>query len=127
MYYSVSKPCRVFSFGGDSLAWVDLRYGILLCNELDKDHVMRFIELPALMPTNFHLMGFVQMVATLFWIILGMLPTTYNNGCFRFVELELVDRSTSHPNCKLTMFEILLLQRIGSGAAQLALHIIGMY
>ncbi|KAK3127535.1 hypothetical protein QOZ80_7AG0574690 [Eleusine coracana subsp. coracana] len=101
MYYGMFEPSRVFSVGGDSLAWVDLRNGILLCNELEKDPVMHFIKLPRLMPSNIASYGLRSD---------GRDPpldqirdVTCNNGCFRFVELELV--GTSCPNCSVTVFE----------------------
>lgn len=43
---------KVLAVGGGVLAWVDLRLGILLCNVLAKDPVVRRIHLPPLMPSN---------------------------------------------------------------------------
>ncbi|OEL20786.1 hypothetical protein BAE44_0018191 [Dichanthelium oligosanthes] len=51
-------PCdghaKVFSVGGGSLAWVDLRHGVLLCDVLGEEErpVMHRIRLPPLLPSN---------------------------------------------------------------------------
>ncbi|TVU32219.1 hypothetical protein EJB05_23941, partial [Eragrostis curvula] len=51
------EPTKVLNVGGGSLAWVDLRHGILLCNVLDDRPEMNLIRLPALMPANEEFFG----------------------------------------------------------------------
>lgn len=55
MFYTEFHHTKVFTVGGDSLGWVDLRIGILLCQGIlaqGPPPVMRFIQLPQLMPIN---------------------------------------------------------------------------
>ncbi|KAG0547655.1 LOW QUALITY PROTEIN: hypothetical protein BDA96_01G098900 [Sorghum bicolor] len=46
------EPTKVFSIGGGSLAWVDLRHGIMMCDVLDEEPELRLIQLPQLLPSN---------------------------------------------------------------------------
>ncbi|CAL4891146.1 unnamed protein product [Urochloa decumbens] len=89
MYCGRFEPDKAFSVGEGSIAWVDLRYGILLFDSVtgeDDDHpaVWRLIELPPLMPINIVNQGEG---------FDGLL-----HGWFRFIEIgfpRLDDASTS--------------------------------
>ncbi|TVU02187.1 hypothetical protein EJB05_52330, partial [Eragrostis curvula] len=93
VHYGEFVPDKAFAIGEDSLAWVDLQFGILMCENLHKDPEMRLIGLPALMPANTEIYGVDSD---------GCSPpldlirdVTYSNGWFRFVELEFLDGSTT--------------------------------
>ncbi|OEL16886.1 hypothetical protein BAE44_0022095, partial [Dichanthelium oligosanthes] len=79
---------KVFSIGGSSLAWVDLRHDILLCDELGENHpTMRLIQLPPLTPTNkvtFRSSSDGTMMPPLDLIC----DVTCTDGWFRFVKME---------------------------------------
>ncbi|TVU31988.1 hypothetical protein EJB05_23704, partial [Eragrostis curvula] len=103
LHYCEFEPSKVFSIGGVSLAWVDLRQGILLCKQVEKDPVMHLIELPALLPTN---------TARYSLDSDGCGPpldrirdVTFSNGWFRFVELEFIDSGTSPSGWRVTVFK----------------------
>ncbi|RLN41387.1 hypothetical protein C2845_PM01G11990 [Panicum miliaceum] len=46
------KSCKVVSAGGSCLAWIDMWRGVLLCNVLDKDPVLRLLQWPVPPPQN---------------------------------------------------------------------------
>ncbi|TVU31994.1 hypothetical protein EJB05_23710 [Eragrostis curvula] len=103
LHYCEFEPSKVFSIGGVSLAWVDLRQGILLCKQVEKDPVMHLIELPVLLPTN---------TARYALDSDGCGPpldrirdVTFSNGWFRFVELEFIDSGTSPSGWRVTVFK----------------------
>lgn len=64
----------------DSLGWVDLQRGILLCNVLDENPnpVVRFIPLPKPMPGNIDLKNCPSMHR----------DVTYINGLIKFIEIK---------------------------------------
>ncbi|RLN23421.1 hypothetical protein C2845_PM07G23680 [Panicum miliaceum] len=99
-------PTKVFSVSGDSLAWVDLQLGILLCKKVDKDPEMLLIQLPTLLAANKekYLVNSDGYDPSLDPIR----DVTFRNGRFRFIEmefLELADSDTSQPQWRATVFE----------------------
>ncbi|TVU32231.1 hypothetical protein EJB05_23953, partial [Eragrostis curvula] len=57
-------PGKVFAVGGGAVAWVDMRHGILLCDDMRReDPEMRVIQLPPLGPTNEPWLGRGSMAA----------------------------------------------------------------
>ncbi|TVU30494.1 hypothetical protein EJB05_22121 [Eragrostis curvula] len=80
---------KVFSLGEGLLAWVDLRYGILLCDVLVEKPIMSLLKLDPLMGSN------KDIFAPNFD---GILPpvdqirdVTFKDGCFRFIEIEYLE------------------------------------
>ncbi|KAK3162922.1 hypothetical protein QOZ80_1BG0095380 [Eleusine coracana subsp. coracana] len=81
------QQTKVLDVGGGVLAWVDLRHGVLLCNVLAEDPVIRLIKLPPLMPINNDIYGLRSD---------GIIPplqgirdaTCCANGMIRLIELE---------------------------------------
>ncbi|KAK8446209.1 hypothetical protein SEVIR_9G451401v4 [Setaria viridis] len=76
------SPSKAVAAGGGSLAWIDLWRGILQCNVLDEDPVLRLIPWPVPSPRD---------------EILGMCSAhsirdaTLSNGVVRFVDLKFDD------------------------------------
>ncbi|TVU15904.1 hypothetical protein EJB05_39447, partial [Eragrostis curvula] len=86
-FYRSFVLTKVFAVDGGSLAWVDLRYGILLCNSLLEDvPELRVIHLPPLMLTNKDKfpISFVGDLPPLDFVR----DVTFRNGSFRFIEME---------------------------------------
>ncbi|TVU31561.1 hypothetical protein EJB05_23250, partial [Eragrostis curvula] len=120
VHYGEFVPDKAFAIGEDSLAWVDLQFGILMCENLHKDPEMRLIGLPALMPANTEIYGVDSD---------GCSPpldlirdVTYSNGWFRFVELEFLDGSTTSSQsagwratiCKRKLGPLLVIVRLSA-------------
>lgn len=79
-------PTKVFSVQGGLIAWVDLRYSIMLCNLLSEEPDMTLIELNPLTGSN---KVNIPLNSD------GKMPpldqirdVTFRNGCFRFIETE---------------------------------------
>ncbi|CAN6223091.1 unnamed protein product [Urochloa humidicola] len=99
------EPTKVISMGGVWLGWIDLRYGVLLCNAADKLPEMRLIQLPSLMRTNkgYFEEGFDGAMPPL----RHLRDVTCRNGLMRFIEIEypeLDDSNASQVRWKATMF-----------------------
>ncbi|KAK3155537.1 hypothetical protein QOZ80_2BG0204470 [Eleusine coracana subsp. coracana] len=84
------EHAKVFTVGGNSLAWVDLRYGILMCEGVNNDSpVMRFIQLPQLMPINNKVNFNMNPDGTITTPLDILRDVTFNDdGTFRFIEME---------------------------------------
>ena len=85
--------------GGDFcsplLGWIDLWQGILICNFLDANPVMRLIQLPPPCLCNmvdYSGMGYEVMNAR------SCRDVTCSNGCFRFVEIDFGDLNSDTSN-----------------------------
>jgi hypothetical protein len=83
---------EVISFGGGVLGWVDLWWGILLCNVLDENPMMRLLQWPVPEPN----MEFLDSTLELSHIS----PRPYRdvtvvNGLIKFVELEFHERTAN--------------------------------
>lgn len=76
---------KVITVGGDSIGWVDLWRGILVCNMLDEDPVVRFLSLPGRMPTNARPLGTWSASARSYRDVICV------GNTLRFVELEYYD------------------------------------
>ncbi|KAK3118608.1 hypothetical protein QOZ80_9BG0702330 [Eleusine coracana subsp. coracana] len=79
-------PTKVFSTGGGLMTWVDWWYGILLCDLLDEEADIRWMELVPLTTRNKVKFALNS---------LGELPpldknhdVTFRDGCFMFIEIE---------------------------------------
>lgn len=86
-FYSEFVPTKVFAVEGGSLAWVDLRICILLCNSLPEDDPdVRLIQLPPLLPANYDRIGegFDGILPQLD----SIRDVTCRNGWFWFIEME---------------------------------------
>ena len=86
--------------GGDCcsplLGWIDLWQGILICNFLDANPVIRLIQLPPPCPCNmvdYSGMGYEMMNARSCRDV-----TCSSNGCFRFVEIDFGDLNSDTSN-----------------------------
>jgi len=93
----------VFSVSGDSLAWVDLQFGILLCKKVDEDPEMLLIQLPTLLAAN------KERYRDCYSPDLDPIrDVTFRNGRFRFIEmefLEFADTDTFQLRWRATVFE----------------------
>ncbi|XBI08060.1 hypothetical protein VPH35_135859 [Triticum aestivum] len=75
---------RVMSAGGGLVGLVDLWWGVLLCNVLDKDPVLRLIQWPVPLPRN--LLSGSRDIDTI--SARPFRDVAFNNGVIRFVELK---------------------------------------
>ncbi|TVU28656.1 hypothetical protein EJB05_20183 [Eragrostis curvula] len=88
MYYAQFEHTKVFTIGGDSLAWSDLRYGILMCQGILGDEpVMRLIPLPQLLPINQKLNFKMNSDGTMPPLD-AVRDVTFIDDSFRFIEME---------------------------------------
>jgi len=83
------EPTKVVSFGRGLLGWIDLRFGILLCNVVEKDPEVRLIQLPELLPTNRADFG-VDLDGDM-PSLRQIRDVTYKNGRIRMIEVEFPD------------------------------------
>jgi len=83
------EPTKVVSFGRGLLGWIDLRFGILLCNVVEKDPEVRLIQLPELLPTNRADFG-VDLDGDM-PPLRQIQDVTYKNGRIRMIEVEFPD------------------------------------
>ncbi|CAL4942547.1 unnamed protein product [Urochloa decumbens] len=106
VWYSEFDPTRVFSIGGGSLAWVDLRSGILVCKEVDhQDPEMVLIQLPQLLPANKE--EFEALPDDCNPPMDSIRDATFREGRFRFIEMESINSNNdySQQQWTATMFE----------------------
>ncbi|GJN26555.1 hypothetical protein PR202_gb14494 [Eleusine coracana subsp. coracana] len=92
----------VFSVDGGSLAWVDLRIGIMLFNSLpDEDPEVRLIRLPPLLPTNYYKIGkgFDGIMPQLD----SIRDVTCRNGSFWFIEMEFPELDDDDDNAQFNL------------------------
>ncbi|GJN01863.1 hypothetical protein PR202_ga19164 [Eleusine coracana subsp. coracana] len=97
-FYGDFVPTKVFSVDGGSLAWVDLRIGILLFNSLPEDPEVRLIRLPPLLPTNYYNIGegFDGILPQLD----SIRDVTCRNGWFWFIEMEFPELDDDDDNAQ---------------------------
>ncbi|CAN6320384.1 unnamed protein product [Urochloa humidicola] len=77
---AMHDPSKAVAAGGSSLAWIDLRRGVLLCNVLDEEPVLRLLQWPVPPPRDEHEHS-----------PLAVRDATLSNGAIRFVESILDD------------------------------------
>jgi hypothetical protein len=76
----------VFSIGGGSLAWIDLRHGIMMCNVLDEEPELRLIQLPQLLPSNQGFFG--ERLDGCRPPLDPIRDVSFRDGRFSFIEIE---------------------------------------
>jgi hypothetical protein len=79
-------PTKVFSIGGGSLAWIDLRHGIMMCNVLDEEPELRLIQLPQLLPSNQGFFG--ERLDGCRPPLDPIRDVSFRDGRFSFIEIE---------------------------------------
>ncbi|KQK23384.1 uncharacterized protein LOC100834379 isoform X2 [Brachypodium distachyon] len=80
---TIIRTSKVIQLGGGTLGWVDLWRGILVCNVLDENPVLRYITFPMLMP------GHREAAKTSPWSIRSV---ACSNGLIKLIEIEKHER-----------------------------------
>ncbi|KAL6644846.1 hypothetical protein ACP70R_016454 [Stipagrostis hirtigluma subsp. patula] len=77
------EPSKAIATGGSSLAWVDLWQGVVLCNVLDEDPVLRMIRWPVPPSVGEHMVDG--------YLASSVRDATLRDGVIRFVEVDFGD------------------------------------
>lgn len=102
------EPNKVLAIGGGSMAWVDLRNGILLCDSVAKEEhpEVRLIQLPPLMPINDG--PGLDFDGDLMPSLDSIRDVTCSNGWFRSIEVGFPHAKQLNFQWTATMFKMMI-------------------